>query len=101
VQRVVGENGDAVHDCQRIVAIRHPSEWIRRSAATYLDIKINWPSNETVPLTPQEVIGTMPFKRKIVTPQTPKRSTRRAGAGRQKVRAGAAWAARKARAATR
>jgi len=43
------------------------------------------------------VIGTMPFKRKIVTPQAPKRSSRKAGTGRRKARAGDGAAARKTR----
>jgi hypothetical protein len=39
----------------------------------------------------------MPFKRKIVTPQAPKRSTRKIKSGRQKLRAADVVAARKAR----
>ena len=43
----------------------------------------------------------MPFKRKIASPQAPKRSTRKSGTGRQKVRADDAVTARKVRSAAR
>lgn len=40
---------------------------------------------------PAEVNATMPFKRKIATPEAPKRSSRKSGIGKRKVsQAGAA-----------